>query len=66
MSTLKVLDTKGSWFISSASFPIVDPESGQRYEPGVPTQGTATKWVEGQPTIQPWKGAPTELPAKTK
>ena len=61
--TLKVYDTSGEWFINSGSFPFTDPDSGARYEPGVPTQAKRTKWVEMQDCIKDHK-PPVKEPAK--
>lgn len=44
----KVADKNGSWLISSARFPFVDPESNTRFEPGVATKATVTDWVKTQ------------------
>lgn len=65
MEMRKVFDSKGSWFVSQAQFPFVDPTNGCRFEPGVPTQTTQTEWMKDQPMIKVWKDpeAPAEKPA---
>lgn len=54
METRKVIDAKGKWFVNTGAYPIFDPESKTVFEPQVPTQATATKWLENQPTLTPW------------
>ena len=61
--TLKVYDTSGEWFTNTANFPFTDPETGARFEPGIPTQAKRTKWVEMQDCIKDYK-APVKEPAK--
>ena len=45
MSDFKIIDKSGTWFLNSARFPFVDPESGARFEPGVKTKAKATDWT---------------------
>lgn len=48
-----VFDSSGSWFLHTGVYPLVDGESGARFDPGVPTKATPTDWVKAQPSIQP-------------
>lgn len=61
--TLKVYDTEGEWFVSEAKFPCTDPETGARFEPGVPTQAKRSAWIGTQPALKDYKTA-VEKPAK--
>jgi hypothetical protein len=61
METRKVYDPSGSWLINNGSFPFQDPETGSRFEPGVPTQALKSEWVKSQPVIGDWAN-----PAATK
>lgn len=48
LSTFNVADPKGTWFQSVAQFPLIDPETGTRFEAGVPTRATMSAWVQLQ------------------
>lgn len=48
MSTQQPSTPKGKWFLNKAQFPMEDPGSKQRYEPGQPTRGTPTNWIDIQ------------------
>jgi hypothetical protein len=39
------------WLKNTTEFPMVDPYSGARFEPGEATKAELTKWVHEQPTI---------------
>jgi hypothetical protein len=55
MQTRIVHDDKGQWLVNLAKFPFVDPDSGCRFDPHVPTQAKVTAWVELQAAvIKPW------------
>jgi hypothetical protein len=55
MQTRIVHDSKGQWLVNLAKFPFVDPDSGCRFDPHVPTQAKVTAWVKSQEAvIQPW------------
>lgn len=55
MQTRIVHDTKGEWLVNLARFSFVDPESGCRFDPNVPTQAKVTDWVKAQDAvIKPW------------
>jgi hypothetical protein len=47
-STLKIADHDGIWLHSIAKFPLVDPNTLTRFEPGVTTKATPTAWVQMQ------------------
>jgi hypothetical protein len=55
MQTRIVHDSNGQWLVNLAKFPFVDPDSGCRFDPHVPTQAKITAWVESQAAvIRPW------------
>ncbi len=54
MEQQKIHDKTGTWFINTAVFAFVDPESGCRFDPRVPTKAKETEWVKGQVVIQKW------------
>jgi hypothetical protein len=54
MQQQTIHDKSGVWLINTAGFPFVDPESGCRFEPRVPTKAKETAWVRGQAVIQKW------------
>jgi len=54
MEQQKIHDKTGTWLINTAVFAFVDPESGCRFEPRVPTKAKETEWVKGQVVIQKW------------
>jgi hypothetical protein len=55
MQTRIVHDSKGQWLVNLAKFPFVDPDSGCRFDPHVPTQAKVTAWVKSQEAvIRPW------------
>lgn len=55
MQTRIVHDSKGEWLVNLAKFPFVDPDSGCRFDPNVPTQARVTDWVKSQEAvIKPW------------
>ena len=55
MEMRKIFDTKGVWLVNLAKFSFVDPESGCRFDPHVPTQAPETAWVLAQSAvIKPW------------
>ncbi len=55
MQTRIVHDNKGQWLVNLAKFPFVDPDSGCRFDPHVPTQAKVTAWVKSQEAvIKPW------------
>lgn len=52
MNLRNIHDTSGVWLVNKASFPFVDPETGARFEPGVPTQAVKSSWVKSQKVIE--------------
>jgi len=50
---MKIASNSGKWFMNHAMFPMIDAESGTRFEPGEPTKAQDTAWIAGQPTIKP-------------
>jgi hypothetical protein len=40
------------WLRSEASFPMIDPVSGTRFEPGTAVRADHTDWVKSQPVIK--------------
>ena len=55
MQTRIIHDNKGQWLVNLAKFPFVDPDSGCRFDPNVPTQAKVTAWVKSQEAvIKPW------------
>lgn len=42
-----------TWFHSAAFYPIVDPTTAVRFEPGEVTESEATDWVLSQPVLTP-------------
>lgn len=52
METRKIYDADGTWWINTSAFPFVDPTSGCRFEPQVPTRAKVTDWMKTQPVIQ--------------
>jgi hypothetical protein len=66
MQTRIVHDNKGQWLVNLAKFPFVDPDSGCRFDPHVPTQAKVTAWVKSQEVvIKPWVD-PAEANAKAE
>ena len=66
MEMRKIFDTKGVWLVNLAKFTFVDPESGCRFDPHVPTQAPETAWVKAQEAvIKPWVD-PAEANAKAE
>jgi hypothetical protein len=66
MEMRKIFDTKGVWLVNLAKFTFVDPESGCRFDPHVPTQAPETAWVKVQEAvIKPWVD-PAEANAKAE
>ena len=55
MEIRKIFDVSGVWLVNKAKFAFVDPTTGARFEPEVPTQAVQTEWVKGQPTISLWE-----------
>lgn len=51
MQTLKVLDPKGVWLINTGGFSFVDPTTGHRFDPQIPTQATKSAWVDLQSSV---------------
>jgi len=47
-ATFRVADPKGEWFATVTEFPLIDTESGTRFEGRVPTRATRTSWVQSQ------------------
>jgi hypothetical protein len=39
-------------FINTSQFPMIDPLTGIRYEPGQETKGEDNEWVKGQEVIK--------------
>ena len=55
MQTRIVHDSKGEWLVNLAKFSFVDPESGCRFDPNVPTKAKVTDWIKAQDAIiKPW------------
>lgn len=50
MREIKVVDLDGLWVVNPHAYPFVDPETGVRFEPGIPTKvAYASKsWIAGQ------------------
>lgn len=50
MSEIKVVDLDGQWVVNPHRFQFVDPETGTRFSPGVPTKISYGKdsWIAGQ------------------
>ncbi len=66
MEMRKIFDPKGVWLVNLAKFTFVDPESGCRFDPHVPTQAPETAWVKAQEAvIKPWVD-PAEANAKAE
>ena len=66
MQTRIVHDNQGQWLVNLAKFPFVDPDSGCRFDPHVPTQAKVTAWVKSQEAvIKPWVD-PAEANAKAE
>jgi hypothetical protein len=66
MQTRIVHDNQGQWLVNLAKFPFVDPDSGCRFDPHVPTQAKVTAWVKLQEAvIKPWVD-PAEANAKAE
>jgi hypothetical protein len=42
-----------TWFHSAAFYPIIDPTTTVRFEPGEVTESDATDWVLSQPVLTP-------------
>lgn len=51
MSQMKVIDKGGEWFMNTAAYRFVDAETGNIFEPGLPTKVKKNAWIEGQPMI---------------
>lgn len=49
---VKVIDRSGDWFINTALFRFVDGDTGNTFEPGLPTKVNATAWMKSQPLIK--------------
>jgi hypothetical protein len=45
-------DNPRAWLRNEGSFPMVDPESGVRFEPQTAVRAELTTWVLTQPAIQ--------------
>lgn len=54
MQTRTIYDSKGVWLVNTGAFPFVDPETGARFEPRVPTKAQKTDWVKSQPVMTDW------------
>lgn len=65
MEIQKVFESDGTWWTNTCQFPMVDPTSGCRFEPNVPTQAKQTEWMKGQVVIQPYKAVKAAEPDKT-
>lgn len=47
-ATFRVADPKGDWYASRTDFPLIDTDSGTRFEGRVPTRATMTRWLQNQ------------------
>lgn len=47
VASFNVKDPDGKWYVAK-SFPLIDPESGTRFEAGTPTRATETNWIKNQ------------------
>lgn len=63
-STFNVADSSGEWFTAKGLYPLIDTDSGTRFEAGVPTRATHTKWVDSQ--IQAGAMQAVDKPADAK
>lgn len=61
MQIQKIYDSNGKWYVNKGSFDFVDPTTGNRFSPGIPTQAVETEWIKGQPVLEPQQA---EKPAK--
>lgn len=52
MTQQVVVDEKADFWVNTAVFPFIDPETGVRFEPGVQVKVKQSDWMKGQPTIQ--------------
>lgn len=57
-------DSKGQWLVNKANFGFVDPMSGARFDPHVPTKAQKTEWVKSQPFMSDWVDMNEEVPVK--
>lgn len=48
---MRIIDVDGIWVQSVALFPLVDPTTQFRFEPGELLQIKQTDWMKMQPTI---------------
>lgn len=51
MQTRIIHDNTGVWLVNIAKFTFVDPESGCRFDPHVPTQAKLTEWAISQDAV---------------
>lgn len=66
---MRIVDPKGTWYLNTAQYRMVDPVSMTVFEPGEATKATATDWLGTQPcmTQVPDPTAPTqEKPTSVK
>lgn len=54
METRKIHDNSGEWLVNTCQYTFVDPTTGCRFEPGVPTKALRSDWVKGQGVIKPF------------
>jgi hypothetical protein len=45
-------ETQRVWLVNEGTFPLPDPISGTRFEPGTPVRAELTSWVLNQPSIK--------------
>lgn len=65
MNLRNIHNSDGVWLVNKASFPFVDPETGARFEPGVPTQALKSAWVKSQKVIEDFVEPKKETEAAT-
>jgi len=48
---MQVIDKTGKVYLSTAWYPLVDPTTGNVYQPGELVQVNENAWIKGQPTM---------------